>query len=140
MGKTYPNEIHRVLFMPGGDVGKEVRRCTLDIASEAQRQSVQAFGKNPMDKPRTGRLAAAYRVIVIPGTNQFMVINPLKYAAAMELGAKPHIIRARRHVLQFRDRQGRYRRIAYVNHPGSVGRHILLTSTRVVMRRRYGVG
>lgn len=140
MGKVYPNEIRRVLFFPGGDVGREVRACALDIAAEAKRNALLTFGKHPMDAPRTGRLANAYRVKVIPGTNQFEVINPLKYAAAMEFGAKPHVIRARRHVLQFRDRFGRQRRIQYVNHPGSVGRHTLLTATRIVMRRRYSVG
>lgn len=139
MGKTYPNEIHRILFSPGGDVGREARACALAIAEEAKRQAQVVFGRNPLDQPRTGKLANAYQVKVIPGTNSFIVINPLKYAAAMEFGASAHVIRARRRFLEFRARNGRWRRVAFVNHPGSVGRQTLLTATKIVMRRRYGV-
>lgn len=140
MGKTFPNEIQRILFFPGGDVGREVRACALDIADEARRQAVAVFGRHPGDAPRTGRLASGYRVQVIPGTNTFTVTNPRKYAAAMELGAAPHIIRARTTYLHFRGRDGQVRRVKMVRHPGSVGRQTLSTSMRIVMRRRYGVG
>lgn len=140
MGKVYPNEIRRILFLPGGDVGREARACALEIAIEARRQALQVFGRHPMDAQRTLKLANAYQVKVIPGTNAFIVINPKKYAAAMELGAKPHTIRARSYnTLQFRGRDGRWRRIKYVNHPGSVGRHTLMIATRLVVRRRYAV-
>jgi len=139
MGKTYPNEINRILNMPGGDVGKECRTVALLIAEEAKRQTLAGTGKHPFDQPRTGALANAYQVRVVPGTNHFMVVNPKKYAAAIEKGAKPHIIRARRSTtLQFRDRQGRWRRVTYVNHPGSVGRRFLETSMRIAVTRRYG--
>lgn len=140
MGKTYPNEIYRILHDPGGDVGKEARACALDIAYEAKRQAIATYGKHPGDQPRTGDMANAYRVEVIPGTNHFVVINPKKYAAAMELGARPHVIKARKKTLQFRGRDGRWRRVTYVNHPGSVARGTLQASARIVMRRRYGVG
>lgn len=141
MGRTYPNEIKRILSLPGGDVGKEVRRVALDIAEEAKRSAIATFGRHPGDKSRTGNLAKAYQVKVIPGTNKFTVTNPKKYAAAMEKGALPHIIKARRvSYLQFRGRDGRWRQLKMVRHPGSVGRHTLVTAMRVVMRRRYGVG
>lgn len=139
MGRSYPNEIHRILHMPGGDIGREARRLALEIAAEAKRQAIATFGRHPGDRPRTGLLADSYQVKVIPGTNQFIVRNPRKYAAAMELGARPHEIRARRAlVLQFRGRDGRWRRVKMVRHPGSVGRHTLLTSARLAVRRRYG--
>lgn len=140
MGKTYPNEIKRVLYSPGGDVGREARACALEIAQEARRSAVATFGHHPSDQPRTGRLANSYQVRVIEGTNQFIVRNPLKYAAAMEFGARPHVIRARKRYLQFRGRNGRWRRVTYVNHPGSIGRQTLRIAMRTVMRRRYGVG
>lgn len=139
MGRTYPSEIKRILNMPGGDVGREVRRCALEIAAEAKRTAEAQYGKHPGDKQRTGAMAKAYRVEVIPGTNHFQVRNPKKYAAAMELGARPHVIRAKTTYLQFRGRDGRWRRVKMVRHPGSVARHTLLNSSRVVMRRRYGV-
>lgn len=140
MGKTYPSEIHRILHLPGGDVGKEARRLALEIAAEAKRSAIATFGKHPMDQPRTGKLANSYQVRVVPGTNQFMVVNPKKYAAAMELGAQAHRIYARKRTttLQFRDRTGRWRRVSFVNHPGSVGRHTLRTAMRVAAVRRYG--
>lgn len=141
MGRTYPNEIKRILTAPGGDIGKECRRVALDIAEEAKRGALATFGKHPGDKPRTGDLARSYRVRVIPGTNKFTVTNVKKYAAAMEKGAAAHDIKARRTTyLQFRGRDGRWRKIKMVRHPGSVGRRTLLTAMRIVMRRRYGVG
>lgn len=141
MGHTYPNEIKRILESPGGDVGREVRACALDIAEEAKRQAIVTFGRHPGDAPRTGRLANAYQVKVIPGTNSFTVTNPKKYAAAMEKGARPHTISAKRtRYLHFTDRLGRSRRVKMVRHPGSVGRQTLAASMRIVMRRRYGVG
>lgn len=141
MGKVYPNEIYRILYLPGGPVGKECRATALAIAEEAKRNAIVTFGRHPGDKPRTGRLANAYQVKVIPGTNQFIVRNPMKYAAAMEFGAKPHQIRARRvQYLSFTGRDGRHRKVKMVRHPGSIGRETLTTAMRVVMRRRYGVG
>lgn len=141
MGKTYPDEIRRILFSPGGDVGRECRAVALDIAEEAKRNALVTYGRHPGDAPRTGRLANAYQVKVIPGTNQFVVSNPLKYAAAMELGARSHVIRARQTTyLSFTGRDGRHRHVKMVRHPGSVGRLTLTTAMKVVMRRRYGVG
>ncbi len=141
MGRTYPSEIKRILTAPGGDVGRECRRVAILIADEASRQADATFGKHPGDQPRTGRLAKSYRVTVIPGTNTFQVTNPRKYAAAMEKGARPHDIRARRVTnLKFKGRDGRWRSVKLVRHPGSIGRNTLLTATRLVMRRRYGVG
>lgn len=139
MGKSYPNEIRRILTLPGGDVGKECRALALAIAVEAKRQAELTFGKHPMDQPRTGRYAQSYQVKVLPGTNQFTVINPRKQAAAMEKGARPHIIRARRKTkLQFRDRSGRWRYVEFVNHPGSAAHNTLTTAMRVAIVRRYG--
>lgn len=139
MGRTYPTEINRILNMPGGDVGREARALALAIAAEAKRNAELTFGRHPGDKPRTGDLAKAYRVEVVPGTNQFKVRNPKKYAAAMELGARPHEIRARRvDYLQFQGRDGRFHRVKLVKHPGSAARNTLLISARVAAVRRYG--
>lgn len=138
MGTTYPNEIYRILHLPGGDVGREARRVALDIAEEAKRLATARLGINPADKPRTGLLAKSYRVEVIPGTNQFRVRNPRKYAAAIELGAKPHIIRARTTTLRFRDRSGTWRNIKMVRHPGNPAFNILKDASTTVLTRRYG--
>jgi hypothetical protein len=139
MGRTYPNEINRILYMPGGDVGRAVRSVALDIAEEAKREAIRVLGRNPADKPRTGKFAESYQVRVIPGTNQFVVRNPKKYAAAIELGARPHIISARRtEYLQFRDRNGNWRRVKFVKHPGNLPFNILRNSATRVLIRRFG--
>lgn len=140
-GRTYPNEIRRILNLPGGDVGRECRKVALEIAAEAKRSARVTYGRHPGDRPRTGILANSYQVKVLPGTNKFEVINPKKYAAAMEKGARPHQIKARRKThLQFRDRNGVWRKVTAVSHPGSLPRNTLRNAMRVVMRRRYGVG
>lgn len=141
MGKTYPNEIRRILFMPGGDVGRECRKVALEIAETAKDIAQRQYGRHPGDKPRTGILAKSYQVKVVPGTNQFYIRNPKKYAAAMEFGARPHAIKARRSsTLRFRDRRGVWRNVKIVQHPGSQARKTLETAMRIVMRRRYSVG
>jgi hypothetical protein len=140
MGRTYPSEIKRILTAPGGDVGRECRSVALEIAVEAKRQALNVFGKHPGDRPRTGALANAYQVKVIPGSNTFVVINPKKYAAAMEKGAARHIIKPRKvNYLQFRGRDGRWNKVKLVRHPGSAARNTLLNSAKAVMQRRYGV-
>lgn len=128
--------------MPGGDVGRECRKVALEIAEQASTDAEKTYGKHPGDRARTGKLARSYRVTVIPGTNKFEVTNNTAYAAAMEKGARAHIIKARKPngSLQFRGRDGRWRKVSYVNHPGSLPRNTLRNAGRIVMRRRYGVG
>lgn len=140
MGRTYPNEINRVLNSPGGDVGRSIRLLAMEIAAEAAHQADLTYGKHPGDKPRTGKLAKSYQVRVVPGTNQFIVRNTRKYASAMEFGAREHEIKARKKtvLLQFRDRNGVWRRVKAVQHPGSVGRHTLYLAGVVVVKRRLG--
>lgn len=139
MGRTYPNEIDRILKYPGGDVGKECRRVALATADEAARVTLLTLGHHPGDAPRTLRLATSYRVEVISGTNQFIVKNPVKYAAAIEKGARAHDIRPRRtSYLQFRGRDGRWRKIKVVHHPGNLARNILSNAAYSVVKRFYG--
>jgi hypothetical protein len=141
MGKVYPDEITRILYYPGGPVGKECRATALAIAEEAKRSAIVTYGHHPGDKPRTGRLANSYQVRVIPGTNQFLVRNPRKYAAAMEFGARPHVIRARKvQYLRFTGRDGRHRVVKMVRHPGSKAHNTLHNAAAIVMRRRFRVG
>lgn len=141
MGRVYPNEIQRVLYSPGGDVGREIRSVALDIAAEAKTIATDTLGHNPADRPRTGALARSYQVKVVPGSNTFTVTNPRKYAAAIERGAVAHIIQARRvRYLRFKDRNGSWRKVKLVRHPGNAPYRILDQARRSVMRRRYGVG
>lgn len=139
MGRTYPSEIQRILYSPGGDVGKYARRVALEIAAEAKRLAILRLGNKPFDKARTGKLARNYRVTVIAGTNKFRVTNPTGYNDAIELGAQPHIIRARRVTyLRFVDRRGVARKVKMVHHPGNPAFHLMRDAAEHVMKRRFG--
>lgn len=141
MGRTYPNEIKRVLYYPGGDVGRELRKLAMDIAKESKSNAQKLLGKVPGDRPRTGLYAKSFRVEVVPGTNSFIVRNPRKYAAAIEFGAAKHDIKPRRvKYLRFRDRNGVWRKVKLVKHPGNAPYRIMSKARRTVMLRRYGVG
>ena len=139
MGRTYPAEINRILYKPGGPIGRLCQSVAVDIADQARILAEQTYGKDPRDKPRTGDLAKSYRIQIVQGTNTFIVRNPKKYAAAMEFGARPHFIKARRvEYLQFRDRQGNPRRTKIVFHPGSLPHNTLRKARDMVVIRRFG--
>jgi hypothetical protein len=138
----YPNEISRILTMPGGPVGVAVRSICLDIAKEGEVQARKKLGnRHPSDSPRTGRYAKSFAVRVkrVPVTGfEFIVENTAKYAAIIEGGSKPHEIRARRaKYLVFRSRQtGQVVRRKVVFHPGTKPERILWIATEVAVRRR----
>lgn len=140
MGRTYPNEINRILYSPGGDVGRYARKVALEIAAEAKRLAETKLGKKAFDKPRSGRLARGYKVTVIPNTNSFRVSNPTPYYDAIELGVlEAHEIRARRvEYLEFVDRQGRRRKVKMVIHPGNPAFNLMRDAADNVMKRRFG--
>lgn len=139
VGRVFPNEIDRVLYYPGGPIGKEVRALSLQIANNASVMAATQLGKNPMDKPRTGKYRDSFKVRVVGRTTEFQVSNNQKYAAALETGAKPHEIRAKRsRTLHFKDRQGRWRRLKIVRHPGNPAFHILEKAAILSMDQRYG--
>lgn len=137
----YPNELDRILKKPGGPVGIRVRRLCLDIAAEGERIGKAELGnRSPYDKRRTGNYVRRFRVNVETSARygfEYTVSNNAKYAAVLEEGSKPHVIRARRvKYLRFRDRQGVWRRVRAVSHPGQrQGYHILWRATQTVVRK-----
>lgn len=139
--RVYPNEIQRILNKPGGPIGVRIRSICLDIASEAERLTVAETGKNPMDKPRSGRMARSWAVMVEtygPGY-AFVVKNTAKYARFVDEGTVGgYQIKARKaKYLRFRDRSGQWRVVKAVTHPGIRNPyHILRRSTRSVLQRR----
>lgn len=140
MGRTYPSEIDRILYKPGGDVGKYLRAIALEIADEGKSIAKFELGIHPGDKPRTKQLENAFEVKVRPGTNTFRVSNRKKYFDPLEFGVPdPHEIKARRvDYLQFRGRDGRVRRVKVVIHPGNRAYRIMGRSADKVMVRRFG--
>lgn len=137
-GRIYPNEIRRIFTLPGGDVGRACRKVALDIAEESQRIAIIELGNNPGDRPRTGAYARGFTVTVdrAPNTFVFKVGNSRSYAAHLEYGTKPHIIKARRvQNLQFRGRDGRWRKVKVVSHPGHKGFRILQRAATNVTKK-----
>jgi hypothetical protein len=138
-GYIYPNEMDRVLRMPGGPVGIAIRRYGLDVAAEGKRMMVNELGHNPYDKPRTGKTARSWRVEVEPDALRgfaFRVFNASKIAKILEDGSDEHLIFPRRkRFLRFRDRNGRYRVEAFAWHPGTEPYHFLQRAISIVNRK-----
>lgn len=142
--RVYPSEINRIFTKPGGPIGKAIRSVCLDIASEARKLTEQETGKHPGDRPRTGRMARSWYVKVEePGSSpydlSFIVGNSRKYALYVDEGTKgPYPIQARRRkFLRFRGRDGRWRTVKMVMHPGIQQPYrILRRATRSTLARR----
>lgn len=97
------------------------------------------LGHDPMDKQRTKKLQSSFTVQVVPGTNEFIVFNRMKYFRFIEGGTDPHQIAARRvQWLQFRDRRGRWRRVKVVQHPGTPAFRILRDAADLAFKRALG--
>lgn len=138
VGRTFPNEIDRMFTAPGGTLGREARRIALEIAQTASEDQARR-PRHPGDKPRTGRLERGYEVRVAGRSTIFSVINRVPYAAANELGAVPHRISARRiSYLKFKGRDGRWRQVKMVKHPGNPAYRVLETAAIKVVTRNYG--
>ena len=142
-GVIYPTEIDRILKMPGGPVGVEVRRLCLDIAAEAEAQSrVKSVRKSPYDAPRSGRYVRSWAVKVHTNSTtgfEYVVENTAPYSAVLEEGSRPHMIEARnKRWLRFRSRAtGQWVTVKAVKHPGMVqGWHVLRDAMYSVVRSR----
>ena len=138
VGRTFPNEIDRLFTAPGGDLGREARRIALEVATVASEDEARR-PHHPADKPKTGRLARSYQVKVEGRSTTFSVSNRAPYAADIEFGTRPHRIRARRvSTLRFRGRDGRWRNIQIVKHPGNPAYRVLEQAALKVVARNYG--
>jgi len=140
----YPNEIDRILKKPGGPVGVEVRRACLAIADEGEQIARRELGnRHPADAPRTGRYARSFAVKVetdpVAGF-AYRVENTAAYAAVLELGARPHEIKARRaRFLRFRSRKtGQWVTVKAVNHPGLPKGYAILQRALLTAGARFG--
>lgn len=144
-GVIYPNEIDRILKMPGGPPGVAIRRISLNIAAEAEKIAKQELGnRHPADAKRSGRYAKAFRVDVTRNVTtgyEFEVSNKTPYAATLEFGSVPHEIRAKKaKFLRFRSRKdGQWRRVKVVQHPGQTKGYFILTrAMQRVVRASFG--
>lgn len=87
-------------------------------------------------KRRTGKLQdkTDYRVVRLSGGKLLRITNPMKYAAAIDGGAKPHDIPAKNHpYLWFKGRKG-WARVKVVKHPGNRAYRFLYNATDAAFR------
>ena len=138
----YPTELDRVLRAPGGPVGRRINLLARDIAAEAGVLAVARV------KKRTGKYARGFKVKVARGGAEgfaFMVYNSAtgtkpkrrgSYAAVIEKGSRPHVIRprARDGYLVFWV-NGRKVVTKSVNHPGTSAQHVLRDAAKAVGAR-----
>lgn len=144
----YPTEITRILKMPGGPVGVELRKAALASAAIAEQIARRELGnRHPADAPRSGRYERSFEVKVenYPADNVgfvFVVRNRAPYSAVLEYGSRPHRIYARGafqrppKFLRFRSRRdGQWRVVRFVNHPGQkFGYYILRRGVNMALR------
>jgi hypothetical protein len=98
-----------------------------DAAVDAELERAAKFGAEHVEKhhkfkSRSGKLAKSTkaRVSKTSGGGKVRLRWPLKYAAAIDGGARPHRITARRRkFLRFRGRNGAFVFRRSVNHPGN---------------------
>lgn len=129
--------------MPGGPIGRRIRSIALEIAAEAEQTTLREVGKHPGDAPRTGKMAKSWAVTVehYPGPSgyAFLVRNTVQYAKYVDEGSNgPYQIKARKaKMLRFRGRDGQWRTVQAVTHPGIRNPYrILRRSTKSVLSRR----
>lgn len=107
---------------------------SLEFAGRFAKDHVE---RHPGFKPRTGRLqkATKHRVVRTAGGKVLKLTNTRKYAASIDLGARPHVIRPRRRkFLRFRGRDGNWVFARKVNHPGNKPYKFLYRASRAAGR------
>lgn len=105
-------------------------------ATQAGRFAEQHVQDHPTFTPRTGNLQkkTSHKVLVRRGGKILRIQNTAKYAAAIDLGAKPHVIRPRKaRALRFITR-GKLVFARKVNHPGNKPYRFLYRATNAAGR------
>jgi len=104
------------------------------------RAGVDYARKNPRFKPRTGKTQAAndYKIIRTKTRGKVRLYNTAKHAAALDRGARPHIIRAKNKSLAFKGRSGEMVFRRSVRHPGNKPYRFLYGATIAAGRSFHG--
>lgn len=118
-----------------------IAAATLKAAEEAAQDALLRSKQSPRFKPRTGALLAATtaRAVRLKSGAKVTLKNAKKYAAAIDQGAKPHVIVPRRAKLLRFLSGGHIVFARRVNHPGNQAYRFLyratLTGYRMLARR-----
>lgn len=110
-----PAALAILLKSPAGPVGTDLIRRCIRVQNQAR---LNASGR-PGPRVQTGRLRASitYRILSGPEGIYGEVGTNVEYAAGLEYGNPPHLIRPRtKQALYW---QGAEYPVAYVNHPGN---------------------
>lgn len=93
--------------------------------------------QHPEFRPRTGQLqkSTEYRIVKLKSGAKVTLLNKAPYAAAIDSGARPHVIRPRRaRALRFIARGGTVVFARKVNHPGNKPYKFLYRATEAAGR------
>lgn len=115
----------------------ETEKATEQALEDAAKFAPEHVRKFPRGyQHRTGNLAekTTARVIRRPGGRGVIVKNTAKYAAAQDLGSKPHVIRARRRKFLAFKVGGRLVFARSVKHPGTKPTRFLYRATNAAFR------
>ncbi len=93
-GVVAPLTIVKFINDPRGPVGQAMRAMALETQRTAELLATRDLGRIPGDAPRTGYLRKSFRAQKITGASTWRVRNLAKYFGPIELGARPHTIRA----------------------------------------------
>jgi hypothetical protein len=92
-----------------------------DVSERGGDVALQHVQNYPEFKRQSGKLqdATDYRVVRLKGGKLLRIYNPKPYAASIDGGARPHLIRAKnKPYLHFKGRRG-WARVKAVKHPGN---------------------
>lgn len=106
-------------------------------SEEAGKFGVDYVNAHPTFKPRTGKLqkGTTYKVLRNANGRVIRLKSSESYAASIDSGAKPHVIRPRRaNVLRFVGRDGHLVFTRRVNHPGNKPYKFLYRATTAAGR------
>jgi hypothetical protein len=114
----------------------ETERLIGDAEEVAGRHAEEQVRANPPFKPRTGNLQrqTTHRVVRLGSGRILRIANSAKYAAAIDGGSRPHLIRARNGYLAFKGRDGKTVFRRQVQHPGNRPYKFLYRATNSAFR------
>ncbi len=119
----------------------KLKRANTDLIAKESRRAGE-FGlvhvaQHPEFKPHTGQLqrSTEYKVVKLRSGSKITLLNKAPYAAAIDQGARPHVIYPRRAAaLRFIGRGGSVVFAKKVNHPGNKPYKFLYRATMAAGR------
>ena len=117
----------------------QTKTALAEAATDAGQFAVDYVHAHPTFTPRTGHLqdSTSWKTVRLSSGRVVRVENRAKYAAAIDRGAKPHVIEARRGKTLAFTKNGKLMFRRRVNHPGNKPTKFLYRATSAAGRILY---